>query len=125
MSSMLNIKDWSVAGARNALTATQIIAKLAHLEDWRLSGGDEGGPALAIEKTYTFANYFETIAFVNALAFVAHAQDHHPDLMVHYNRCVVRFNTHDVGGISQTDMDCAAQIEALLPVPAATLKDAV
>ena len=123
MSSMLHIKDWSVAGVRNALTATQIIAKLAHLEGWRLSGGDEGGPALAIEKTYTFANYFETIAFVNALAFVAHAQDHHPDLSVHYNRCVVRFNTHDVGGISQTDMDCATQIEALLP--SATLKDAV
>lgn len=123
MSSMLNIKNWSIAGARSALTATQIIAKLVHLEGWRLSGGDEGGPALAIEKTYTFANYFETIAFVNALAFVAHAQDHHPDLSVHYNRCVVRFNTHDVGGISQTDMDCAVQIEALLP--AATSKDTV
>ena len=123
MSSMLRIKNWSSAGVRTALTATQIIAKLAHLEGWRLSGGDEGGPALAIEKTYTFANYFETIAFVNALAFVADAQDHHPDLSVHYNRCVVRFNTHDVGGISQTDMDCATQIDALLP--AVTMKDAV
>ena len=123
MSSMLNIKKWSPTGVRTALNATQIIAKLAHLEGWRLSGGDEGGPALAIEKTYSFANYFETIAFVNALAFVAHAQDHHPDLSVHYNRCVVRFNTHDVRGISQTDMDCATQIEALLP--AANLKDAV
>ena len=123
MSSMLNIKNWKVAGVRKALTATQIIAKLAHLEGWRLSGGDKDGPALAIEKTYTFANYFETIAFVNALAFVAHAQDHHPDLSVHYNRCLVRFNTHDVGGISQTDMDCATQIDALLPAP--TMKDAV
>ncbi len=123
MSSMLHIKNWRIAGVRTALTATQIIAKLAHLEGWRLSGGDEGGPALAIEKTYVFANYFETIAFVNALAFVAHAQDHHPDLSVHYNRCVVRFNTHDVGGISQTDMDCATQIDALLP--AETMKDAV
>lgn len=123
MSSMLRIRDWSVAGVRTALTATQIIAKLAHLEGWRLSGGDEGGLALAIEKTYIFADYFETIAFVNALAFVAHAQDHHPDLSVHYNRCVVRFNTHDVGGISQTDMDCATQIEAFLP--ATTKKDTV
>ena len=123
MSSMLHIKNWRIAGVRTALTATQIIAKLAHLEGWRLSGGDEGGPALAIEKTYVFANYFETIAFVNALAFVAHAQDHHPDLSVHYNRCVVRFNTHDVGGISQTDMDGATQIDALLPAP--TMKDAV
>jgi pterin-4a-carbinolamine dehydratase len=60
---------------------------------------------VAIEKTYTFANYYETISFVNALAFIANAQDHHPDLSVHYNRCVVRFNTHDVKGISETDFD--------------------
>jgi 4a-hydroxytetrahydrobiopterin dehydratase len=72
------------------------------------------GANVAIEKTFTFANYFETIAFVNALALVAHKQDHHPDLSVHYNRCVVRFNTHDVGGVSATDFDCAAQADALL-----------
>ena len=114
MSSMLHIKKWS-AVTRTALTATQIIAKLAHLDGWRLCGGELDGQLVSIEKPYTFANYFETIAFVNALAFVAHTQDHHPDLSVHFNRCVVRFNTHDVGGISQTDIDCAAKIDALLP----------
>lgn len=130
MNSMLHVKQGS-AGMRYALTATQIIAKLAHLDGWRLSGGDGGqadGQVISIEKTYTFANYFETIAFVNALAFVAHTQDHHPDLSVHYNRCVVRFNTHDVGGISQTDIDCATQIDALLPAAPEsknTAKDAV
>ena len=51
---------------------------------------------------------------MNALAFVANAQDHHPDLSVHYNRCVVRFNTHDVKGLSETDFECAAQVDALL-----------
>ena len=111
---MLSIKK-RVAGVTLALSATQIIAKLARLDGWKLAGGDTNGQTVAIEKTYTFANYFETIAFVNALAFVAHAQDHHPDLSVHYNRCVVRFNTHDVKGISQSDFDCAAQIDALLP----------
>ena len=65
-------------------------------------------------KVLAFANYHETISFVNALAFIANAQDHHPDLSVHYNRCVVRFNTHDVGGISETDFDCASRIDALL-----------
>lgn len=126
MSSMLHVKQWS-AGMRITLTATQIIAKLAQLDGWRLSGGEVEGQSVAIEKTYTFANYFETIAFVNAVAFVAHAQDHHPDLSVHYNRCVVRLNTHDVGGISQTDIDCATQIDALLPVDSASknsVKDA-
>ncbi len=113
MTSMLTIKDWKTT-PRRALSATEIVGALARLEGWRLAGD---GADVAIEKTYTFANYFETIAFVNALALVAHRFDHHPDLSVHYNRCVVRFNTHDVGGISATDFDCAAQADALLAVP--------
>ncbi len=107
---MLKKKDWS-ALARRALTATEVVANLAKLEGWTLTGD---GAAVAIEKTYTFANYYETISFVNAVAFIVNAQDHHPDLSVHFNRCVVRFNTHDVGGISMTDFDCAALIDALL-----------
>ena len=107
---MLKKKDWS-ALARRALTATEVVANLAKLEGWRLTGD---GAAVAIEKTFTFANYYETISFVNAVAFIAHAQDHHPDLSVHFNRCVVRFNTHDVSGLSMTDFDCAALVDALL-----------
>ena len=110
MSSMLKKKDWAKI-PRKALNATAIVAALAKLDGWKLTGD---GAGVAIEKTFTFANYYETISFVNALAFIAHAQDHHPDLSVHYNRCVVRFNTHDVGGISETDVECAAQIDALL-----------
>lgn len=111
MSSMLKKKDWSKTPPRKAMNAAALVAALAKLEGWRLTGD---GADVAIEKTYTFANYYETISFVNALAFIANAQDHHPDLSVHYNRCVVRFNTHDVGGISDTDFECAGQIDALL-----------
>jgi 4a-hydroxytetrahydrobiopterin dehydratase len=110
MTSMLTIKDWK-SHARRAMSATEIVSGLARLDGWKLAGDDAD---VAIEKTFRFANYFETIAFVNALALIAHRQDHHPDLAVHYNRCVVRFNTHDVGGISTTDFDCAAQADALL-----------
>jgi 4a-hydroxytetrahydrobiopterin dehydratase len=110
MTSMLKKKDWSTQ-TRRALTATEVVAKLAQLEGWSLSGD---GAHVAIEKTYRFANYHETIAFVNAVAFIAHAEDHHPDLSVHYDRCVVRLNTHDVGGISPTDIDCATRFDALL-----------
>jgi len=110
MSSMFKTKDWKTH-ARRTMSATEIVASLARLEGWKLTGD---GASVAIEKTFTFANYFETIAFVNALAWVAHRQDHHPDLSVHYDRCVVRFNTHDVGGISSTDFDCAAQADALV-----------
>lgn len=93
------------------LTATEIVARLAELQGWQLSGD---GAHVAIEKTYRFANFHETMAFVNAVAFIAHARDHHPDLSVHYGRCVVRLTTHDVGGISAADIDCAARIDALL-----------
>jgi 4a-hydroxytetrahydrobiopterin dehydratase len=110
MATMLKKKDWSTE-KRRALTATEIVANLAKVEGWTLTGD---GPSVAIEKTYRFANYYETITFVNAVAFIANAQDHHPDLSVHYDRCVVRFNTHDVQGISATDFDCATQIDGLL-----------
>ena len=107
---MLKQKDWSTQ-ARRALTAPELVAKLAQLEGWQLQGD---GADVAIAKTFRFANYHETLAFVNAVAFIAHTQDHHPDLSVHYDRCVVRFNTHDVGGISGTDIDCTLRVEALL-----------
>ena len=107
---MLKKKDWS-AQTRRALNAAEVVAKLAHIDGWRLTGD---GPDVAIEKSFTFANYYETISFVNAVAFIANGQDHHPDMSVHYNRCVVRFNTHDVNGISATDFECATQIEAML-----------
>ena len=63
-----------------------------------------------------FADYYKTMAFVNALAWIAHAEDHHPDMSVHYNRAVVRFSTHDAGGLTLNDFICAAKAEALLPV---------
>ncbi len=110
MNSMLKKKDWS-GQPRRALNSTEIVKRLASVTGWQLMGD---GPEVAIAKTYTFANYYETISFVNAVAFIANAQDHHPDLSVHYNRCVVRFNTHDVKGLSETDFECAARIDGLL-----------
>ncbi len=114
-SSMFPKRDWSGV-SRRALSATEVVSQLAALPGWQLSGD---GADVAIEKTFRFANYHETLAFVNAVAFIAHAQDHHPDLSVHYNRCAVRWNTHDVGGISATDIDCARRVEALLSQDAA------
>ncbi len=86
--------------------AQDITAHLAAAPGWALVSG-------AIEKRFGFANYHQTMAFVNAVAWVAHRQDHHPDLQVSYAHCTVRFNTHSVGGISINDFICAAQIERL------------
>ena len=96
---------------RRALTPTEVVSRLSTAPGWQLSGS---GADVAIEKAFTFANYHETIAFVNAVAFIAHRQDHHPDLSVHYSRCVVRYGTHDVQGLTETDFECASQVDALL-----------
>ena len=97
---------------RRALSATEIVTQLTQLngnaaQGWKLIEG-------ALEKTFPFANFHETMAFVNALAWVAHREDHHPNLAVSYGHCTVRFNTHDVGGISASDFHCAAAVDALL-----------
>ena len=67
----------------------------------------------AVTKTFSFKNYYETMAFVNAAAWIAHREDHHPDMLVGYNRCKLAWSTHSVGGISMNDFICAAKIEAL------------
>jgi 4a-hydroxytetrahydrobiopterin dehydratase len=54
------------------------------------------------------------MAFVNALAFISHRENHHPDLLVGYNKCEVRYSTHDVGGLSENDFICAAKVDGLL-----------
>jgi 4a-hydroxytetrahydrobiopterin dehydratase len=69
-----------------------------------------------ISKTYTFENYYQTIAFVNALAWISHRENHHPDLEVGYNRCVVRYTTHSVGGLSAKDFLCAEKADSLFKI---------
>lgn len=66
-----------------------------------------------IAKSWSFKNFHEAMAFVNAVAWIAHREDHHPDMNVSYNRCRVEFCTHSVGGISENDFICAAKIDAL------------
>ncbi|MDF3067474.1 MAG: pterin-4-alpha-carbinolamine dehydratase [Polyangiaceae bacterium] len=68
----------------------------------------------SICKTYELDDFYETMAFVNAVAYIAHTEDHHPDLAVSYGRCVVTYSTHAIGGLSENDFICAAKIEALL-----------
>jgi len=66
-----------------------------------------------IAKTYSFRNYYETMAFVNATAWISHREDHHPDLTVGYNKCRVEYVTHAIGGLSENDFICAAKLDAL------------
>jgi 4a-hydroxytetrahydrobiopterin dehydratase len=98
-------------GAVGALSVAEIKRHADVLPGWSL---DESGEQPRITKTYKFEDYYETIAFVNALAWVANHEDHHPDLEVGYNKCVVHYSTHSVGGLSENDFICAAKVDALL-----------
>jgi 4a-hydroxytetrahydrobiopterin dehydratase len=95
-------------GGTPPLTREQAEALLQQVPSWTLSPDTR-----TLERRFKFANYYETMAFVNAVAFIAHREDHHPDLEVGYNACGVRFSTHSVGGLSDNDFISAAKIDAL------------
>lgn len=70
--------------------------------------------ATEIAREFKFKGYNKTIGFVNALAWIANAEGHHPDLEVSYNACVVRWTTHAIGGLSENDFICAAKTSKLV-----------
>lgn len=93
-----------------ALSDADVQSFLAAVPDWQLDGK-------RITRTYQFKNYYEAMAFLNAIAYIIHAEDHHPETLLTYNRCVLRFDTHSVnggtGGISENDFICAAKVDAI------------
>jgi 4a-hydroxytetrahydrobiopterin dehydratase len=86
--------------------AAQVETMLTQLKGWIVEDGK-------LVKLYPFRNYHETMAFVNALAWISHREDHHPDLRVGYNQCRVEYVTHAIGGLSENDFICAAKADAL------------
>ena len=93
-----------------ALSADEQQILLSQLQGWSLDTSVPGG---ALSKTHTLADFHRTMAFVNAIAWIAHEQDHHPDLAVSYQTCTIRWSTHSVGGLSINDFICAARVDAL------------
>lgn len=93
-----------------AASADEIAAALAVLSDWHIADGK-------LVRLFRFSDYHQTLAFVNAIADLIHKEDHHPELIVGYNRCEVRYDTHSVnegkGGLSTNDFICAAKIDAV------------
>ena len=93
-------------GGVSPLAADEAAMLLGQLKGWQLEKN-------AITKQYEFTNYYQTMAFVNAVAWMAHREDHHPDLTVSYNHCRVEYSTHAIGGLSENDFICAAKVDAL------------
>ncbi len=88
------------------MTQVQIGHMLKGLSGWEYRDG-------SIQKTFKFRNYHETMAFVNASAWISHREDHHPDIAVGYGQATVAYMTHAIKGISENDFICAAKIDAL------------
>lgn len=103
----MSLRDMNCTSSPAALDATDVASRLAQLDGWAVSGA-------RIERRYGLRDYHETIAFVNALAWMTHQQDHHPDLAVTYNSCTVSYCTHSAGGkLTNNDFICAARADAL------------
>lgn len=104
----MSLADERCVRKATKLESAEVEALLAQVPGYEL---DTVEPR--ISKQYRFADFYETMAFVNALAFIANQQDHHPDLQVSYGSCQVAFSTHDAGGLTRNDFVCAARVEAL------------
>lgn len=80
---------------------------LSHAEGWQIENGH-------LSKAFKFENYYQAMAFVNAVAWVSHREDHHPEMTVGYDFCRIRYATHSIGGLSENDFICAAKVDHLV-----------
>lgn len=95
------------AGVR-PLTHDDIKQLLSKVKNWEVNADDT-----MITRRFTFKGFYKTMAFVNAIAWIANQENHHPDLEVGYNYCVVHFTTHAIKGLSENDFICAAKVDEL------------
>lgn len=95
-------------GGVPALTKDKIDIFLGKLNNWQVNA--EG---TRITRRFTFKNFYKTMAFVNAVAFIANQENHHPDMEIGYNYCIMHYTTHAIHGLSENDFICAAKIDAL------------
>ena len=109
MSNFASKKCKPCEGGMKPYSAAEARELLKDLKGWKIEND-------RLTKTYAFENYYQTMAFVNALAWVSHREDHHPDLLVGYNKCRVEYSTHAIGGLSENDFICAAKCDALFTI---------
>ena len=93
-------------GGVSPLTSVEIDNLLKQLSSWTHENG-------VITKTFSFKDHYQTMAFLNAIAWISHREDHHPDITVGYSKCRIEYKTHAIDGLSENDFICAAKIDAL------------
>lgn len=95
------------SSSTTALTQDEIDRLCGQLDGWHYAEH-------SISKTYHFKDYYQTIAFVNTIAWLSHRENHHPELAVSYDQCRISYTTHAIHGLSQNDFICAAKVDAFL-----------
>lgn len=108
MTELTSIKCVGCEGGIPAMSKDEIKALLPQVPEWKVSEDNQ-----MISRRFTFKGFYKTMAFVNAIAWIANQENHHPDLEVGYNYCLVKYTTHAVDGLTQNDFICAAKIDAL------------
>ena len=95
-------------GGIDAMSREQAETLVKQVEGWELS--DDGKK---ISRRFEFKGFYKTMAFINALAWIANAENHHPDFSAGYGHCDVTFTTHAIDGLSENDFICAAKVNEL------------
>lgn len=109
MDELFNKSCKACEGGVEPLTKDQCQQLLSQLNDWQLAADSK-----SISRKLSFKNFYQTISFVNAIAWIANNEDHHPDLAIGYNYCNITFLTHAIDGLSENDFICAAKIDQLI-----------
>ena|SRR3990167_11433220 len=111
MTELKNIRCVGCEGGIPALTREEVNHFLKEVQDWEVNTDYQ-----SISRRFDFKNYYKTMAFVNAIAWIAHQENHHPDLQIGFNYCIVKYNTHAVAGLTKNDFICAAKVDGLGPL---------
>ena len=108
MSNLVNENCLPLPKGSKPLAEDKIQALLEIIPDWSHDNTNH-----SISRSFKFSNYYETMAFTNAVAWIAHQQDHHPELKITYNCCHIEYSTHSISGLSRNDFICACKIDSL------------
>ncbi|EKD45574.1 MAG: hypothetical protein ACD_69C00225G0002 [uncultured bacterium] len=108
MTELHTIRCVGCEGGIPALSPTEVKKLLAQVKDWQISHDGK-----KISKRFSFKGFYKTMAFVNAIAWIANQENHHPDMELGYNYCLVKYTTHAIDGLTKNDFICAAKVDAL------------
>lgn len=108
MTELHTIRCVACEGGVPPLSQDEIKKYLSEVKGWQVSSDGK-----SISQRFTFKGFYKTMAFVNAVAWIANVENHHPDMEVGYNYCVIKYITHAINGLSKNDFICAAKVDSL------------